>query len=233
MIKYLTFIFLAIITTVTFAQSNAKLKDKKIARISYVVKGGLNLSSMLLKGDENTSGVDIKSKPGFNLGITAEYPVSEIVFFETGILFSNIGAKSSSQNTYSGGIYKSNSTINLLYLEIPITAKTYFNVGKSKIFGAIGPYIGLGLIGETKGELIFPEETRSYERDINWGSGQGDEIKRLDYGLTAGAGIAVSTIQIGLSYNLGLANISTITDNGMKLKNRVLGLSVGYKFGRK
>lgn len=233
MIKYLAFIFLAVFTTVTFAQSNEKLKDKKIAKISYVVKGGLNLSSMLLKGDESTSGVDIKSKPGFNIGITAEYPVSGIVVFETGILFSNQGVKNSSENTYSGGTYKSNSTTNLFYLEIPLTAKTYFNIGHTKIFGKLGPYIGLGLSGKSKGELIFPGETRSYERDINWGSGQGDEIKRLDYGLTAGAGIEVSSFQIGLSYNFGLANISTITDNGMKLKNRVLGLSVGYKFGKK
>ena len=233
MIKYLAFIFLAVLTTITFAQSNEKLKDKKIAKISYIVKGGLNFSSMLLKGDESTIGTDIKSKPGFNVGITAEYPVFGLVVFETGMLFLTEGAKSSSENTYSGGIYKTNTTLNLLYLEIPLTAKTYFNVGQSKIFGAFGPYIGLGLIGKSKGEIILPGETNSYDRDINWGSGQGDEIKRLDYGLTAGAGIEISNIQIGLSYNLGLANISTITDNGLKLKNRVLGLSVGYKFRRK
>lgn len=232
MIKYLAFIFFAIITTVTFAQSKAKLKNKEIARISYVVKGGLNLSSVLLKGDES-SGVDVKSKPGYHVGITAEYPVSEIFVFETGILLSNKGFKGSSENTHGGDLYKYNSTINLLYVEIPLTAKTYFNVGQSKIFGALGPYIGLGLSGKSKGEVIFRGETNSIEHDINWGSSQGDDFKRLDYGLTAGAGIEISSIQIGLCYNLGLANISTITDNGLKIRNRVFGLSVGYKFRRK
>lgn len=230
--KKLALIFFALVTTVTYAQSKSKLEDKKTARISYVVKGGLNLSSMLFKGDESSS-VDVKSKPGYHLGITAEYPVSKIVVFETGILFSNKGVKSNGENIYSGDIYKYNSTMNLLYLEIPLTAKTYFNVGHSKIFGALGPYIGLGLSGKSKGEAVFRGETNSYEQDINWGSSHEDDLKRLDYGLTAGAGLEISSIQIGLSYNLGLANIPTITDNVLKLKNRVVGLSIGYKFGRK
>lgn len=233
MIKYFAFISFVLITSVTFAQFNSTLTDKEISRISYVVKGGLDLSNMLLNGSEDISNEDLKPKTGFHFGITGEYAVSKIVAFETGILFSNKGVKSSSKNTHNGVLYESNSTLNLHYLEIPLTAKTYFNVGQSKIFGALGPYIGLGIGGKYKGKVMYSGETNSYKRDIQWGSGDEDEFKRLDYGLTVGAGMEISSIQIGLSYDLGLANISTITDNGLKIKNRVLGLSVGYKFGRK
>jgi len=232
MIKYLAFISFALVTTVAIAQSNSKLEDKKNARISYVIKGGLNLSSMLIKSDEGTRNEGLNSKTGLHFGMTAECPVSESVAFETGLLLSGKGFKTNSKDLINGDIYESNSTYNLLYLEIPLTAKTYFKVGQSKIFGGIGPYIGLGLSGKWKDESIISGKTESHEHAINLGSGTADEFKRLDYGLTAGAGIEISSIQIGMTYNLGFANISTFTDNGVKKKNRVLGLSVGYKFGR-
>lgn len=233
MIKYLAFISFAFVTTVAIAQSNSKLEDKKNAKISYVIKGGLNLSSMLIKSDEGTRNEGLNSKTGLHFGITAECPVSERVAFGTGILISSKGTKSSSENTHNGEIYKSNSTINLLYLEIPLTAQTYFNVRQSKIYGALGPYIGVGIGGKYKGNGAYPGGTNSYKQDILWGSGTDDEFKRLDYGLTAVAGLEFRSIQIGLTYDLGFANISAFTDNGVNIKNRVLGLSIGYKFGRK
>lgn len=230
--KNLVLIFFAFVTTVTYAQRESKLENKKIAGISYVVKGGLNLSTMSIKDDNGTGSGDTKSKIGFHFGITAEYPISKLVAFETGIFISSKGAKSHNINTYTGDLYESNSTLNLLYLEIPLTAKTYFNVGQAKIFGALGPYIGLGLSGKFKDESVINGETKSFEHNISWGSNRADDYKRLDYGLTTGAGIEISSILIGLSYNLGLANISTRPDNGLKIKNRVFGVSVGYKFGR-
>jgi hypothetical protein len=50
--------------------------------------------------------------------------------------------------------------------------------------------------------------------------------------LTFGAGVEINSVLIGLNYSLGLGNISPNTDNGNMINNRVLGLSVGYKFSR-
>ena len=58
-----------------------------------------------------------------------------------------------------------------------------------------------------------------------------DELKRLDYGLTMGVGVEINSIQIGITYGLGLANISTYVEYDSKINNRVLGISVGYFFG--
>jgi len=68
---------------------------------------------------------------------------------------------------------------------------------------------------------------------FTWGSGEYDFLKRLDFGLTGGAGIEINFIQIDLSYGLGLANISSYTNDGDKINNRVLGIFLGYKFGGK
>lgn len=53
--------------------------------------------------------------------------------------------------------------------------------------------------------------------------------------MTVGTGIKLNSIEIGSPYNLGLANISQESASGVKIFNRVLGISVGYLFeaGRK
>ena len=85
-----------------------------------------------------------------------------------------------------------------------------------------------------KAEFTYGGESDSEEEDVEWGSDEeNDDLKRLDFGLTMGAGVEISSIQIGLTYGLGLANISSYNDNGNKINNRVLGISVGYKFGGK
>ena len=140
----------------------------------------------------------------------------------------------SEEETFMRETYKYESKVNLLYLDIPLSAKASFDLGGTKIYGVFGPYLGFGLSGKSKYEEAFDGETESDEEDIKWGSDEDEsDLKRLDFGLTMGAGVEINSIQIGLSYALGLANISPYTDGGSKINNRVLGLSVGYKFGGK
>ncbi|MDP3359679.1 MAG: porin family protein [Lutibacter sp.] len=188
----------------------------------FGIKAGLNLSNMLMKDDDDTYSDDFKMNPGFHIGPTMELPINETVSFETGLLLSTKGYK----ETFDGDTDK----YNLLYLDIPLTAKATIDIGGSKIYGIFGPYIGIGLSGKAK----YEEDGESFEEDIKFGSDEDeDDLKRLDYGLTIGAGMEFNAIQIGLSYGLGLANISTYTDGGAKISNRVLGISLGYKFGKK
>jgi long-subunit fatty acid transport protein len=68
---------------------------------------------------------------------------------------------------------------------------------------------------------------------LDIGSSDDDDLKALDYGFNIGAGIEINdAITIGLQYGLGLGNLSIDTDNGYKLNNRVIGISVGYMFGQ-
>jgi opacity protein-like surface antigen len=123
---------------------------------------------------------------------------------------------------------------NLFYLDIPLTAKASFDLGDAKVFGLFGPYIGMGLTGQSKTVTTIDGKTEKEKEDVEWGSEKGkSDLKRLDFGLTIGAGVEIDLFQIGLGYNLGLANISPYNDGGMKINNRVIGLSVGYKFGGK
>jgi hypothetical protein len=57
------------------------------------------------------------------------------------------------------------------------------------------------------------------------------DLGRLDLGLTDGFGVVINSCQIDFSYGYGLINIST--GNDFILRNRVLGISVGYIFRKK
>ncbi len=200
---------------------------------TFGVKAGLNLSTLLMKDDDDTYSDNFKMNPGFHFGPTIEIPVIEMISFESGLLLSTKGAKWSEKDSYGGETYEYIEKINLLYLDIPLTAKATYDIGGIKIYGTFGPYIGMGLSGKTKSESTVNGDTETEDYDIKFGSDEDkDDLKRLDYGLTAGAGIELKSIQIGITCNLGLANISSYTGGGNKINNRVLGISAGYKFGK-
>lgn len=210
----------ATIATASFAQT-------------FGIKAGLNLANVLAEDDEDSYSDDFEMNPGFHAGATAEFPIAGILSFETGLLLSTKGFRLSEEEDLFGETFKTVYKMNLLYLDIPLTAKASFDLGGAKIYGAFGPYIGAGLSGKTKSEVTYMGETEKEEEDIEWGNdAENDDLKRLDFGLSMGAGIEIKAVQIGFSYGLGLANISAETEDGLKINNRVLGISLGYKFGR-
>jgi hypothetical protein len=210
----LFFVFIALTFTVeSFAQT-------------FGARAGLNLSTSIMKDDDDTYSDDFKMKPGFNIGGTAEFPINETFAFETGLFLSTKGTK----ETYSEPDYDYTAIANLYYFDIPLTGKAYYEVGEVKIFGLLGPYLGIGLSGKTK----YKETGYSdFNETVKWGNdSENDDLKRLDFGLIFGAGVAISDFEVGLSYNLGLKNISSYTGDGFKINNRVIGITLGYKFGK-
>ena len=194
------------------------------------VKAGLNMSNMIMKDDEGTSSDEFKMNPGFHIGPTVEVSLNDMFSVEAAILFSTNGFKT---NQASDG-FEYKGKLNNFYVDLPVTAKVAFPVGGIKIYGELGPYIGMGLTGKSKYEITYGGETESNTETIKWGSdAENDDFKRLDFGAVAEAGVEISSIRIGVSYGYGLANISSYTEGGTRVSNRVLGLSVGYTFGAK
>lgn len=194
---------------------------------SFGFKAGLNLSKQFAKDNEANYTADLKMKPGFNVGVTAEFPIADFISFETGLIFSTKGYKYSEEDVD----FKYKENLNMFYVDVPLTAKATFELGGVSIYGLLGPYVGMGIGGKLKWEDSFLGETTKDSEKINWGSdADNDDFKRLDFGLTFGAGVEISSFQVGLSYGLGLANISSYTEAGTKINNRVIGISVGYKF---
>lgn len=67
--------------------------NNKLFAQNFGVKAGLNLSNMLVKNDYRTYSDDFKMNPGFYVGATAEFPLSDLLSFETGLLLSTKDSK--------------------------------------------------------------------------------------------------------------------------------------------
>ncbi len=195
---------------------------------TFGVKAGLNLANMLSKDDDDTYSDDFKMNPGFHLGLAADFPITDFLSFEPGLLFMTKGMRFN-QDILGFSV---KGKLNLYYIDIPLNMKATFKAGDNlKVFATAGPYIGLGLSGKAKSTTVYQGEKETHSEDIKWGGDEDeDDFKRLDFGLTFGAGVEIKAISIGLSYDLGLANISSYKNDGTKISNRVLKLSVGYRF---
>jgi hypothetical protein len=213
------------------------LSSKSFSQI-LGVKAGTNFSSQLIKENEilfpydNSSNDKTKLNPGFLVGASIEMPVFDLLSFEASLLFSTRGTRITKTELFDSNSVITEENHNLYYLELPLAAKVPFSIGSFKLYGSAGGYAGIGLTGKIKSNSSFGYLTETSNENIIWGSETSvDDLKRLDYGLTFGVGIIWKSLQAGLSYNLGLANISAESDYGSLIKNRSLGVSVSYIFG--
>ncbi len=195
----------------------------KVVAQKYTIQGGLSLSTMLSKDDDDTYSNDYSMRPGFHFGILTEKPINPSLSFQTGAVITTKGFKLEDEIVGTNVEFN----INLLYLDIPLLLKAGSPLQNGgTVFALFGGYVGYGLNGKAK----ITVGSDSEEEDINWGSDENDDdFMRLDFGLSLGAGIETSKVIISASYDLGLANISAYQDNGATVKNRVLKLSVGFK----
>lgn len=206
--------FAVLMTSQSFAQN-------------LILKGGLNMANLLAKDEDGIYSEDFKMNLGFHAGLTGEFPLSDALAIEVGALASTKGYKI--KESFLG--IDIDASLNTLYLDIPVNLKAYFEVAEGfKIYGAAGPYVGIGLAGNVKATGGGETEKEA----IEWGNDEDkDDLKRLDYGLSLGAGVEFKGIQLGVSYGLGLANISPYSDFDTKVNNRVLAVSLGYRLGGK
>lgn len=212
-LKIFAIAFLCLFSVQSFAQT-------------FGVKAGLNMANQSAKDDNDSYDSDNKMLLGFNAGVTAEFSVNDAFSVETGLILDSKGFKV--EYTDMNGD-KQTGKASLMYLDIPINAKYAFDLSGTKLYLAAGPYIGFGLTGKFKGDS---------DVDVKWGSStgdansDGDDYKRLDFGLNFGAGVEFGAIGVGVQYGLGLSNISPYSDGGYKEKNKLFSISLAYKFGK-
>ncbi len=191
---------------------------------TFEIKGGLSMAKMMAKDDDRDYDDNFKMQPGFHVGFNSYVPISGDFFFSIGLLFTTKGTKMDVSDV--------TAKTNLYYLDLPLNAMFQHEFGGITLIAQAGPYVGLGLFGKNKIDGKISGENISDEEDIEWGSDDEDDLKRLDFGLTFGGGVALNNLTLGLSYDLGLANVWPTDDNGAKESHRILKLSLGYRFGK-
>lgn len=194
------------------------------------VKAGLNLSEMCVKDNSKNYSEDFTLRPGYNVGLFAELPMTDMLRFETGLNLNSKGYNFEGPLVINDRTFIVKEKVHLNYLDLPLNVKAYHMGDNLDVYGAAGVYLGMGLSGKMDREVNVDGDMISEDRRIDFGSSDNDDLKRFDFGINLGAGIEISDFVLGANYGIGLVNVLPNSVNGSKATNRVLSISVGYMF---
>ncbi len=182
---------------------------------TYVgIRGGLTAAhvssdSKILDGSDSKSGLNLGVVLGTQL--TQQYPV----YFETGLYYTEKGGK----QVYDGKKF----TYNLNYLEVPLLLKYKIYTDNRDL--SIDPFIGGYLACGVGGKIKNYGDREAYS---SFSSEYDDNFKRFDGGIKLGCGLSYQMLYLGMSYDIGLANIGK--DNFDETHNGCLNINVGVTF---
>lgn len=215
-----------------------------VAQFGFQLEGGWNIATMSPGGlfyQETKPGYH----PGlFQAGLLFGYKFKKGFGIETGFRISQKGYKQKIEDSWTdpgqwGGTNKSNIKVLLNYIDFPLHALYRIRLQSVNILFLAGPYVGIGISGKYKQEytLLFiygngNDPPLSSVTDLDFGDDYGI-VKTLDFGLEIGTGLEFGNTEIRLIYGFGLTNLALIDpDEFQPAKNRVIGLSIGYRFGK-
>ena len=179
------------------------------AQINFGVRAGLNLTNIKYSG-EGSESADMK--PGFQVGVVGEINIPGLIAIQPGIIFAQQGCKFDEWTTA------------LNYIQIPVNVIYKVGLGPAHLLLQAGPYFGYGISAKSKYD--------GNSEKLKFGSGDDADIKAIDFGLGVGAGVQLGSIQAGIGYNFGLANLDPEGSSDFKAKNNGLALTVTYFFGK-
>ena len=155
-------------------------------------------------------------KFGFRGNVTLEYNLPKSFFLQTGLAFSNKGAKINDKNqslsangqttitTHTKGKYNTN------YLTLPLIGGYRLDVSDYiRMNLSLGPYFGYGIGGKTKYTAISEYssgDTHSTTEDINMKSFSDGLLRRFDMGLDGNVGIEYQKCLLNVGYEYGFIN---------------------------
>ena len=179
--------------------SSSKFSGSDQIEYHYGVVAGLNFST--IKSNYN-SDMDIVTGVAGGLAAQIVWPMGfmaqpEILFSKKGCIFAGNGLR-----------------YDIDYLEVPVKLTYRFNLADVKPFGFVAPYAAY-VLNLTEHSGVESDDTFS------------DQINKLDYGFSVGAGFDVWRIQLSFRYIWGLAQVA---DYSIQTRNRGLNFSAGVFF---
>ncbi|GAA0882198.1 MULTISPECIES: porin family protein [Sphingobacterium] len=186
--------------------------------LGYGLRAGVNIPKYSF---ENGSS---ESNTGFFVTGYLDAPISPNFSIQPGLSLQNKGGKYTATSDNATGELKQS----IMSLDIPVNAVAKFPTGGSgNFFIGAGPYVGFALSGKNKFEASSNNASVKREWDVKFGSGDGDELKRTDFGINFLAGYQLSNgFQINAGYGLGLTNLSPVSN--LSTKNRVWSVGIGF-----
>lgn len=193
----------------------------------FGIKAGGSLFSASIKDTDN------KIKVGYQIGITAEYPIAEDIYLQSGLSVISKGAKwEYDENQVEGGTTITNrieADMAQMYIQLPvfIAYKIYFTDDGKRFALKVGPYFAYGVGGKTTYEKFAPQSENippvSNEIDTFGDNG----FKKFDAGVACGIDMELNKIVVGLGYEAGLLNLQRRDGS---FRTRGATITLGYLF---
>ena len=185
------------------------------ARAQVGIKAGVN--GAILNG-ENID-MDTRYKTSYHVGAFVRLPVLGPLSIQPEVLYSLQGSQFRSA--------LANYDTKLHYLNVPVLA----HVKIGPVYAEAGPQFGVLLGAREDGTLRISAADGYGPVDRTATS----NYKKTDFSLAAGAGLEVGSCILGARYTAGLNDVNDVADlngaNDPRLKNRVIQVFVGLKFG--
>jgi hypothetical protein len=174
------------------------------------IKGGLNLANQKVKsGSFSEKGTTIAS---FHAGFVLDIPLTEKLYVQPQLLLAGKGSKD------FGFIFRP------YYLELPVNIIYKYEINNGlKIYGGLGPGIGLGIFGNIK------DLDNNFSRRLKFGETSNSDYKTVDFtgGFELGAEVN-NKIGLGIGYRWSFGDV---TRGANKVTHKVVNFSVAYFFG--
>jgi hypothetical protein len=203
------------------------------------IRAGVNLATYKFNfGPNLPAGFvnPISNVPLLTVGIPLEVSFSNHFAVQTEFNFIQKGFSSKFETTFQTTTIKSEGTLHVNWLEIPILAKAKFG-STDGISGGLffGPSIALGLSGKSKSTSVTTTNnvstTTSNSEVLDF---KNDEHSRVDVGLNLGGQLNYSGLFLDVRYQLGLTDMTsgkiTSVNSSESAKTRGFALTVGYRF---
>jgi len=198
-----------------FAQDEPTLKTQMSVKPRFGLKAGVNLATLEIDDDNNSSGaMNTNMKTSFNGGVFANIPMGGMFRFQPEIVYSGQGTKGSQGSN--------NFEYDFHYVNVPLMVQLQTTGG---FFVEAGPQFGFlvkaKLDNETGNDVDLKDNNSVKRTDIAAGVGLG-YISRVGLGVTA-------------KYVHGFSNVWNNEDSPLPVNydfsNRVIGFSIVYLLG--
>lgn len=197
------------------------------------IRGGVNFQNINGK-DALDDQLENDIIAGYHIGVMGEAELVPAFYFQSGLLFSTKGAKST--DAFIG--QSITSTVRTGYLEVPLHFMFKPALGNGHLILGFGPYLGFGLNGKAKIEsggnstdwdVSFQKTVSASDNDETFYMKRFDAGGNLFFGYEFAGGLSFQ-----LNTQLGMVKINPEYEgfnDKSKWYNTGFGLSAMYRFG--
>jgi len=208
---------------ITIAIAGMLLHTTVYAQIRFGINAGAAFSNYTVSNSGSPDqATNFKSRTGFTAGVVLDVPVSNYISFQPAVNFVQKGLK----DTETGDGTTLTTTLNVDHLEMPLNVVLNTSGGANGLFIGAGPALAYGLSGQWR----ITDGTNSITKKVMFGNTEDDGLKKMDLEANFIAGYRFSKgLTISANYNLGLSNLSPVSDGSMK--SHYFGIKAGFTFG--